>query len=207
MTPDEARQYLEFHSKRFAEIMEWKDWLRFVRESVSKGWIYFIQFGISVFAWGTASGKERLRKSSIFHEKLSGKYDRRVDYLMLRIIEGGPRVWAFEVENPHALEDKLKSLVGNCHCFGGIAASNRDEVSKVIFSSFKKTTHWKSLAQEAQLLFQDFLRQVYFARRVHPENPKRTFHYGDSREPRFIEETLAHPEFARAIEQVLRVLF
>ena len=126
---------------------------------------------------------------------------------MLKIIEGRPRVWAFEVENPHALEDKLKSLVGNRYCFGGIAASNRDEISKVIFSAFKKTAHWKSLAQETRRLFQEFLRQVYFARCAHPENPKRTFHFGDSLEPRFIERTLGHPEFARAIEPVLRVRF
>lgn len=71
--------------------MEWQDWIRFVQESASPGWIYFVQFGTTIFAWGTASGKgERLRKSSIFDEKLTGKYDRRVDYLMLKIIEGKP---------------------------------------------------------------------------------------------------------------------
>ena len=38
-----------------------------------------------VFNWGTMSpNNNRIRLSSIFNNKLTGKYDRRVDYLMLK---------------------------------------------------------------------------------------------------------------------------
>ena len=53
--------------------------------------LYLIIWNLNdgIFSWGTMSGSsDRIRKSSILNKKLTGKYDRRVDYLMLKKVEG-----------------------------------------------------------------------------------------------------------------------
>jgi hypothetical protein len=203
-----ARRFLVDQCVRCIQVRNWDDWRAFRSSSKHQNWVYFARFGGAIFAWGTASGKgERLRATSLFQEKLSGKYDRRVDYLMLKVLHGEPDVSVFEVEDAKRVEGLLRARVGHRYCFGGILAANRREVSKLIFRDLQKTTHWKGQSSETQRLFLRYLDEVYFAGVSHPEDESRTFHFGDSLEPGFIERTLGKSELLPAIEAVLRVRF
>jgi mRNA-degrading endonuclease YafQ of YafQ-DinJ toxin-antitoxin module len=67
------------------------------------------------------SGKSnRVRKSSILNRKLTGKYDRRVDYLMLKKIYGLKKVYLFEFLNPLIKERELKTIFTQNHCYHGL---------------------------------------------------------------------------------------
>ncbi|NOK12779.1 hypothetical protein [Corallococcus exercitus] len=203
-----ARRLLTEQCVRCTQVRNWEDWHAFRTSSQHQNWVYFVRFGVAIFAWGTASGKgARLRATSLFHAKLSGKYDRRVDYLMLKILHGEPDVWVFEVEDAKRTEDLLRARVGNRYCFGGIPAADRREVSKIIFSELQKSAHWQGQSSETQRLFLRYLAEVYFAGLSHPGDAGRTFHFGDSLEPGFIERTLGKPELIPAIEAVLQVRF
>ena len=54
--------------------------------------------------------------------------------------------------------------------------------------------------------FENYLNTVFFARRVHPKNPKRTFYWGDSLEPNFLP-VINCGHYEQTIEKVLRVKF
>lgn len=203
-----AHRFLVEQCVRCIQVHEWEDWLAFRSSSKHQSWVYFVRFGEAIFAWGTASGKgERLRATSLFHEKLSGKYDRRVDYLMLKILHDEPDVWAFEMEDAKRVEELLRARVGHRYCFGGIPATDRREISKLIFRDLQKTAHWQGQSSETKRLFLRYLDEVYFANLSHPEDENRHFHFGDSLEPGFIERALGKSELIPAIEVVLRVRF
>ena len=203
-----ALQMLQAGAVRGTQVRHWTDWKRFKRESTFKNWVYLVRFGGGVFAWGTASKNgSRLRKTSLFHPKLTGKYDRRVDYLMLRIIYGPPEVWVFEVEDAVGLEGRLRAQVGNRYCFGGVEEADRNAISEAFFSRFQETEHWTALQPGVQLLFRRYLSEVYFAGLHHPDDPGRSFRFGDTLEPGFIDRTLGKPELLPAIEAALRVEF
>jgi len=203
-----AHSFLVEQCVRCVHVRDWQNWCAFRSSSKHQNWVYFVRFGETLFAWGTASGKgERLRATSLFHETLRGKYDRRVDYLMLKLLHGEPEVWVFEVEDARRVEGLLRARVGHRYCFGGIEATDRREVSKLIFCNLQKTVHWQEQSSETQRLFLRYLNEVYFAGVSHPEDESRTFHFGDSLEPGFIERTLGKPELIPAIEAVLRVRF
>jgi hypothetical protein len=126
---------------------------------------------------------------------------------MLKILHGAPDVWVFEMENAAQPEALLRARVGNRYCFGGIPAADRREISKWIFNDLKKTEHWQRQSPETQRIFLRYLDEVYFADLSHPKDEGRTFHFGDSLEPGFIERTLGKPELIPAIETVLQVRF
>ena len=71
-------------------------------------YIYFIHWSHQdIYSWGTMSGSSnRLRKSSIMNKKLTGKYDRRVDYLMLLKIYGFEKI--------EARVPKMVSFISEC---------------------------------------------------------------------------------------------
>jgi hypothetical protein len=189
---------------RGTKVDDWHDWLRFKAASTSKQWVYLIWFGDGIYAWGTTSGQgKRLRNACLFHDAPQGKYDRRVDYRWLMKIFGKPGVWIFETADARGLEERLKQRMGTRFCFGGLVARDRAEVSRQVFELFRKTIHWTALSQETQGKFEAFLTDIYFTRARHPAKPKRTFAFGDSLEPRFIDRTLGRPELIVAIEEVL----
>jgi len=105
------------------------------------------------------------------------------------------------------LEAELRARVRNRYCFAGIQAQDRRGISKAILKTFMETSHWIRQSPEVQFLFVKFLDEIYFAGLSHPDDPKRTFHFGDSLEPGFIDRTLGRPELIPAIEAALRVQF
>ena len=50
------------------------------------------------------------------------------------------------------------------------------------------------------------MNNVFFARRVHPKNPKRIFYWGDSLEPNFLQ-VINCGHYEQTIEKVFKVNF
>ncbi len=149
----EALALLTKGSLKAVQVLSWDHWVRFKKESSYREWVYYARFGPEVFAWGTASKDgNRLRASSLFHEKLTGKYDRRVDYLMLKGCYGRPDVWVFEARDARRLESQLKERVGNAYCYGGLLADDRKAVSLAIFEQVKTTRQWLNQPPEMSAL-------------------------------------------------------
>lgn len=160
-----------------------------------------------IFSWGTMSySSNRIRKSSLLNSKLTGKYDRRVDYLMLRKIYPDFKVWIFKSERNLELEDELKKKFDQRHCYRGLQGGNRVEITQNIYSHFKSIDWYLNQSDENKKLFDEFFQTVYLAKRRHPNNPKRTFYYGDCLEPKFLR-TINTPQFEPAIERILDVRF
>ena len=85
----------------------------FKKRYSKSNFIYLIKWNKEdVFNWGTmSSNSNRIRKSSILNKKLTGKYDRRVDYLMLHKIYGLETINLFEFktnEESRFHEGKIK---------------------------------------------------------------------------------------------------
>lgn len=207
-----AFDFLKVGSRRHCGINSQEDWARFRASSLNPEWVYLIRFDDRRFAWGTCSGSsDRLRRASIFNPKLTGKYDRRVDYLMLKQCGGIRSVQVFEAPGGVGgsavdLETSLKRMAGQNHCFGGFKGRDRVQVSIEILTMFKSTPHYQSLSEEDQRGFDRYLCEVFFARAQHPSNPKRTFHWGDSLEPGFLR-TIGKAELEGPIERALGVRF
>jgi hypothetical protein len=185
-----------------------EDWKSFKKRSSQ--YVYFIIWNHidDIFSWGTTSGvSDRIRKSSLLNYKLTGKYDRRVDYLMLKIIYGNPKVIVFEMPQKATIyETYLKNCFSQIHCWNGLIGKDRNEISKGIIQEFKKTNHYKSLSTIDKEEFEDYLNYVFFAKRVHPKNSKRTFYWGDSLEPGFLT-VIGCSRYEQVIENVLKVKF
>jgi len=161
----------------------------------------------NIYSWGTMSGKSnRIRKSSILNRKLTGKYDRRVDYLMLKKIYGLKKVYLFEFLNPLIKEKELKKIFKQNHCYHGLNGENRDEISKSIYERFKDTNWFNKIDIDTKNLFDDFFFNVFLGKLKHPKNPKRTFYYGDCLEPKFLR-TINKGYLEPVIEKVLDVIF
>lgn len=71
---------------------------------------------------------------------------------------------------------------------------------------FRQTAHYLSLPAAVRSDFEQFISEVSFAFRKHPRNPKRTFYWGDSLDPGFLE-TIGLKHLEPAVEQALRVRF
>lgn len=163
-----------------------------------------------VFNWGTMSpNNNRIRLSSIFNNKLTGKYDRRVDYLMLKKIFGLEKVIIFKFNTRDETlihERKIKTSKNQLFCFSGIDGENRHEISKNIYKSFVETKWFKSFEQKDKKLFDEFFSDVFLGKLRHPKNPKRTFYYGDCLEPKFLV-TINKEYLEDSVEKVLDVRF
>ncbi|MFC2109339.1 hypothetical protein ACFLSU_02095 [Bacteroidota bacterium] len=165
---------------------------------------------LPVIILADASGSmasDRVRKSSIFNSKLTGKYDRRVDYLMLKKIYGLPKVYLFEVSDKATkYENYIKDVFCQKHCWHGFLGINREEISREILDEFIGTNHYSKLENSDKVLFNEYLEKVFFTKRKHPINPKRTFCWGDSLEPKFLK-TIKMSYLEPVIERVLDVHF
>ena len=197
---------------RYLPIQSEGDWKTFQKTSTNKQWVYLYHFGASqnleIIAWGTsANSSDRIRKASMFNPKLTGKYDRRVDYLMLKEIYGMPEVFIFETKGEATVaEAAVKTHFSQSHCYRGLPGTDRKQIAQGIVADFKKTPYFQSLTASDQSEFKRFLQDVYFAFRKHPTNPKRTFYWGDCLEPGFLR-TIGVPELEPVVERTLRVLF
>jgi len=200
--------YFKQNCDDFKLVIEEKDWRDF--KEATKQYVYFIIWNEKqdIFSWGTTSGKsDRIRKSSILNRKLTGKYDRRGDYLMLKIIYGSPKIYVFKMPlKATNYETYLKNHFNQNHCWIGLQGNNRDEISKGIIQEFKKTNHFIKLEEFLKVGFEDYLLNVFFAKRVHPNNPSRTFYWGDSLEPNFLR-VIDCKHYEQIIEKVLDVKF
>lgn len=202
-----SRRFLAAASARDAPIENPDAWRRFRQESVTREWLYLMRFSVGVYAWGTCSNQnDRIRKSSLLDPKLTGKYDRRVDYLMLKVIFGQPTIHVFEAAGATGVEAELRTRFGQRHCYRGLAGGDREEISRRIVEAFRDTPHFRGLARDTQDGFEQYLNDVFFARRRHPKNPSRTFFWGDSLEPGFLR-TVGLTHLERPVEEALRVCF
>jgi hypothetical protein len=161
-----------------------------------------------IFSWGTMSGSsDRIRKSSILNKKLTGKYDRRVDYLMLKKIMGLENIYLFKTkEKSTIIESKIKTLLNVKSCFYGLNGGNRDEISQNLYSKFKLTNHYISQSETDKKNFDLFFYEIFLGKKRHPENPKRTFFYGDCLEPGFLKK-INYGYLESSIENMLDVVF
>jgi hypothetical protein len=201
-------KYLQENCVDYKLIQVNEDWKLFKKSNSQ--YLYFIIWNESseIFSWGTTSGKsDRIRKSSLLNEKLTGKYDRRVDYLMLKIIYGNPKIYIYEMPKTATFfETFLKHHFKQIHCWYGLPGKDRNEISKGIIQEFKRTNHFESLSVTDKEEFENYLDNVFFAKRVHPNNSKRTFYWGDSLEPNFLQ-TINYGHYEQSIEKVLKVKF
>ena len=174
-------------------------------------YVYLIKWNQDeVFSWGTMSKKSnRIRKSSLLNPKLTGKYDRRVDYLMLNKIYGLERVYLFKFstqEESRYHENYIKIQNNQRFCYSKVLGGNRDEISNNIYKLFKETEWFSTIDEKLQVDFNVFFYDVYLNKSRHPLNPNRTFFYGDCLEPKFLR-TIEKGHLEVAVEEILDVYF
>jgi hypothetical protein len=151
----------------------------------------------------------RIRKSSIFNRKLSGKYDMRVDYLMLKKIYGIENVTIFKFHNKEEMlfhENHIKTEKSQKFCFSGVEGKNRVEISKNIYTMFKKTDWYEKFDESLKNHFDEFFNDVFMGKLRHPLNPARIFYFGDCLEPKFLR-TIDKEHLEKPVEQILDVNF
>ena len=197
---------------RHQEITQKRDWQEFITTSQNEQWVYVIEFSEAISAWGTASGKgNRFIKSGLLQSNLTGKYDRRGDYMMLKKIYGQPKITVFELSCDATIPEQKLRLQIHGHtgrgsaCYIGFQNRDRDGITTEIYSLFKENDAYKRSTDNHRVLFDEFIRNFYLARLRHPQNPKRTFYYGDCMEPNFIRRTLNRPDLADAVCAILGV--
>lgn len=209
-------QYFSSHLRYVSTtiIASAAQWRKMAKNSHHKQWVYVIDFTETKCAWGTASNKgDRLIKSGLLQSNLTGKYNRRGDYLMLRIIYGQPAITVYEFSCDAKIPEQefRKMFHGQTgkgsSCYIGFANSDRDSITSEIFEQFKGTDSYKQPPDSDKKLFDEFLMDFYLAKLKHPINPKRTFYYGDCMEPNFIRKTLNRPDIADAVGRILSVQF
>jgi hypothetical protein len=90
----EAIEILTDVTVRANEIQSFDQWKEFQAQSKNEQWLYLYSWeSPGFFAWGTSSGKsDRIRKAGLFHRSMTGKYDRRIDYLIAKRLYGMPRI-------------------------------------------------------------------------------------------------------------------
>lgn len=205
-----AQRFLATHTSRAAHVTSWSDWTTFRATSESPQWVYIYAFTARKFAWGTTAGKsDRLRRACMFNEQLTGKYDRRVDYLMLKVLHGMPSVTVFECrpdDEATDIEGLLREQFRQHHCYRGFEGATRRDISEEIHAAFRRSAHYRALPATTRRDFETFMAKVFYAHRRHPKNPKRTFFWGDCLEPRFLR-TLGLGHLEAAVEAALRVRF
>jgi len=206
----------------FTDILEYfkenaEGWVIGATESELKSfltddfYVYLIKWNQDeIFSWGTMSKKSnRIRKSSILNSKLTGKYDRRVDYLMLNKIYGLERVYLFKYssqEESRYHENYIKAQNNQRFCYSKILGDNRDKISNNIYKLFKETEWFSTIDEKLQVDFNEFFYDVYLNKSRHPLNPNRTFFYGDCLEPKFLR-TIEKGHLEVAVEEILDVYF
>lgn len=205
----DAFEFLMARKISFAEVRSWDDWLAYRKRAGSDQFVYLYRFDAEVFAWGTATGAgRRLRGGSMFHTKLSTKYDRRVDYLMLRILCAQPDAWVFAVTpSATAVEGELKALFGQLHCYQALEGDDRLEISSSIYRRFRETPHFTSLADKTKDDFDRYMREVFLkVPALTGPRSGASFSFGDTLEPGFLRD-VGYGDLEPAIEAALKVTF
>ena len=108
---------------------------------------------------------------------------------MLKKIYGLDKVFIFKFKNDQDSryhESVIKQKKNQKHCFSGIQGSNRDEISRTIYSMFKKTNWFDKFDEDLKNLFDEFFNDVFIGKLKQPTNPRRAFYYGDCLEPKFL---------------------
>lgn len=192
----------------FVEITCEKELKTFRKSGTQFLYLIIWNFNDDIFSWGTMSGSsDRIRKSSILNKKLTGKYDRRVDYLMLKKIMGIEKIYLFKTEEKSTIiESEIKNLLNVKSCFYGLKGTNRDEISQNLYSKFKLTDHFINQSETDKKNFDLFFHEIFLGKKRHPENPKRTFFYGDCLEPGFLKK-INYGYLESSIENMLDVVF
>ena len=183
----------------------------FKKNSMVNKYVYLIKWSDSMFSWGTMSNSnDRIRKSSVLNKKLTGKYDRRVDYLILKIMYGLPIIYVFEFqENERTYEGHIKKHFNQSHCYRGFNGSDRREISTSLLAQFQLTEYYKSLTSTDRSLFEEYMEDVFFNESAwRPiRGSSRSWAWGDSLEPNFLERKLNNKYLETGIETVLNVKF
>ncbi|MEO5971154.1 MAG: hypothetical protein ABIQ95_14595 [Bdellovibrionia bacterium] len=210
----ETMNFFDSRSVRNTSVNTWKDVRTFVGEAAHKAWVYVILFSEQdwIYSWGTASGRgDRLKKTGLLHPKLTGKYDRRGDYLMLKAIYGPPIFTVFEIENAVEAEQERRLQIYRGKrmgsCFRGFLSDDRDSITIEVFEKFKTTARYQDLEDTQQRIFEEFIVKFYLAKLRHPVNLNRTFYYGDCLEPHFLARTLSRPDIEEVVALALNVEF
>ncbi len=198
-------------SLRSQEVKTESEVKRFIDSSKILSWIYFIEFSKDIYAWGTATKNgARIRKTSLFNSKLTGKYDRRGDYLMLKTVSGMPKITLFEVNDAVAIEQTRRNQIYAGQrigaCFRGFKSSDRDSITLEIYEMYKASNAFKTLAPNEVKLFDEFIRAFYLGKLRHP-NRNASFYYGDCMEPNFLDRTLGRYDLIPVIEKALSIKF
>lgn len=206
----EALALLKDSSRDHARLRDAEDWRAFKKRNQAGQFLYLYRFGRTIFAWGTSTGtNDRVRKACMFDSTLTGKYDRRVDFLMLRLIHRDFEAWAFCTRgHARTVEATLRRRFEQSHCYRGFPnACCRFSISRSIHAAFRRTGHYRRLGERDRRGFEQFMREVFFARRPLRKKPNGvTFKYGDTLEPWFLRE-IGHPQLEPAIEAALKVRF
>jgi hypothetical protein len=212
----EYQDTLEFFSSvalRSATIRTWADARVFLTGSAYPNWVYVVLFSDAdwIYSFGTASNDgTRLKKTGLLQRKLTGKYDRRGDYLMLKAIYGSPVILLFEVEEAVKAEQERRSQIysGNRKgaCLRGFVCEDRDSITREIVRRFRSTNRYRNLQPHHARLFDEFIDGFYLAKLKHPHR-NATFYYGDCMEPNFIGRTLGRIDIEEAVSIALDVEF
>ena len=207
----ETFQFLKSKSMRHADVVSWNDCKAFFSTPQVKEWIYLIKFSETIFSWGTASGDgDRLKKTGLLQEKLVGKYDRKVDYLMLRAVHGVPLITIFEVPNAVAVEQERRAFyygrTSKGSCMRGFKEYERDKIAREVYGLFKTTAIFVALNENERNLLEDFVNNYWLAKLKHPRR-KASFYYGDCLEPNFLDRELGRHDFIPLLEKIFSVKF
>ena len=205
MNYNQAFEILNDKSESCSKIEQWNDFIQ-LRNQVKfeePSWVYLIKFSREIFAWGTASKKgDRLRKMSLFHPSSSGKYDRIVDYHMLKQVNDDFEFHVFlflSREESIKAEGLLREVNGQNACFGGIFGS-RQEITRQIFNRLRKTQFWtQNLDDKTKELFSEFIKERLYQTR---NQNGRTWNNGDILEPGALER-FSLDKYINPIEKVL----
>ena len=156
-------------------------------------WEEELEFG----AWGTSSNpKRRLRNAMVFHDGLTGKYDRRVDYLIARRLWGYPIIRIFSIVNKDSalrLEQEIGTHVVHpnrpeiehcfyCHTENDIPAS-RQLVSQRLLNLFEQDG-FNRAPPDNVTAFMCYWNYIF----LRPDEQPNGFRNGDSLEPRYLSE-------------------
>lgn len=203
----ESLEYLKLNSVSYFECKTENEFKEKYEKSNS---VYLIKWNKEeVFNWGTMSpNSNRVRKSSVLNNFLTGKYDRRVDYLMFHKIYGLETVNIFKFnskDDSRFHEEKIRLSKNQRHCFSGIEGKNRDEISKNIYLMFKQTKWYNKLDSKLKIQFDEFFYDVFLGNLKHPRRNV-SFKHGDVLEPRFLR-TIGKEYLEPVIEQVLDVKY
>ena len=170
---------LEDKSFRSIKFTTEEDVKKFIKSSTTKDHIYLYRFG-DVFAWGTGIG--RVRKTSLFNNRFTGKYNRRIIYLMLEKLYGLSESYLFEFDSKATIVEKeIKDNFSQNFCIKGFKGNNLQEISQNIFNEFKEN----NLSND---LFDDYFNNVHQNNMKHisSNGNKLSFAHGDSSEPTFL---------------------